>query len=117
MDEGLPISYQMLEEGVPVLAADEQEVGRVASVLSAPEKDIFHGLLIETKDHGIRFVPAEDVASIHEFGVDLRIDAEEAHRLPPPEHQAPVFADDPGESTWGHWVRRITLRGDWHREG
>ena len=45
MDEGLPIAYQMLDEGVPVLASDGEQVGTVGSVLSAPEEDVFHGLL------------------------------------------------------------------------
>ena len=55
MEEGLPIAYQMLDEGVPVLACDGEQVGTVGSVLSAPEEDVFHGLLINTPAHGIRF--------------------------------------------------------------
>jgi len=117
VDEGLPIAYQMLEDGVPVLSSDGQQVGTVGAVLSAPEKDVFHGLLVKTPQHGIRFVEADSIASIHERGVDLRIDAAAARELPPPEHSAPVYDEDPAEQTkWSHLVRKLTLRKDWDRE-
>ena len=117
MDEGLPISYQLLDAGVPVLASDGQQVGTVGSALSAPEKDVFHGLLIETPGHGIRFLEAASIASIHEHGVDLRIDSAAAQRLPAPEHTAPVYDEDPArQQQWRHWVHRITGRSDWHHE-
>ncbi len=117
MDEGLPIAYQMLDEGVPVLASDGERVGTVGSVLSAPEKDVFHGLLIETPGHGIRFLEAAAIASIHERGVDLRIDSAAAQSLPAPEHKAPVYDENPDEQQkWRHWVHVITGRSDWNRE-
>jgi hypothetical protein len=117
VDEGLPIAYQLLDAGVPVLASDGQQVGTVGAVLDAPEKDVFHGLLIDTPDLGIRFLEAAAIASIHEHGVDLRIDANAARRLPAPEHQAPVFDEDPEkQQKWRHWVHKITGRGDWNRE-
>jgi hypothetical protein len=118
MDEGLPIAYELLDAGVPVIASDGEQVGTVGSVLSAPEKDIFHGLLIYTHGREIRFVEAAQVASIHERGVDLRIDSREAAELPEPEHKAPVFDEDPAEmGTWKHWAHKLTRRGyDWKRE-
>jgi hypothetical protein len=117
VDEGLPIAYQMLDAGVPVIASDGKQVGTVGSVLSAPNKDIFHGLLINTPGHDIRFVEAASIASIHEHGVDLRIDSAAAHSLPPPEHGAPVFDEDPErQQRWRHWVHVVTGRGDWDRE-
>ena len=48
VDEGLPIAYEVLEKGVPVLASDGEQVGTVHHVVAAPEKDIFHGLVIAT---------------------------------------------------------------------
>jgi hypothetical protein len=117
VDEGLPIAYQMLDTGVPVIASDGEQVGTVGSVLSAPEQDIFHGLLVKTPNHGIRFLEAADIASIHEHGVDLRIDSAAARALPPPEHDAPVFDENPAEQQrWRHWVHHMTGRSDWKHE-
>ncbi len=117
MAEDRPIAYEMLDAGVAVRSSDGVQVGTVGSVLSAPEKDIFHGLLIYTQGREIRFVEADAIASIHEQGVDLRIDAEAARDLPLPEHAAPVFDEDPGEQQkWRHWVHRLTGRNDWKHE-
>jgi hypothetical protein len=117
MDEGLPIAYQLLEDGVPVLASGGEHVGSVASVLSAPSEDIFHGLLIKTTDQGLRFIDAGSISSIHEHGVDLRIDSAAAKNLPMPEHGAPVYNENPGDQNkWHHWVHKLTGRSDWDRE-
>jgi hypothetical protein len=118
MDEGLPIAYGVLEKGVPVLASDGEQVGTVHHVVAAPEKDIFHGIVISTSvTGGRRFVAAADVASLHEHGVDLRINSAAAGELPEPGGGAPVYDEDPGAmGNWSHWVHRLTLRKDWHRE-
>jgi hypothetical protein len=117
VDEGLPIAYQLLDKGVPVLASDGTQVGVVSSVLCAPEEDVFHGLLIQTPHSGIRFAAADVVASIHEHGVDLRLAALDAAGLPMPEHAAPVYDEDPAnQQRWRHWVHRLTGRSDWHHE-
>lgn len=117
MDEGLPIAYNVLHHGVPVFSSDGERIGDVHHVVAAPEKDIFHGLVISTPHHGQRFVEAADVQALHEQGVDLRIDSAAAQALPQPGGAAPVYDEDPGTQTkWSHWVRRITLRKDWNRE-
>jgi len=118
MDEGAPISYELLDAGVPVIASDGEQVGTVGSVLSAPEENIFHGLLIYTPARELRFLEAAAIASIHERGVDLSIDSTQARSLPEPEHAAPVFTDDPDEmSRWKHWVHKLTRGGsDWKRQ-
>jgi hypothetical protein len=117
VDEGLPIAYEVLEKGVPVLSADGEQLGTVHHVVAAPEKDIFHGLVIETPDRGRRFVEAAAVESLHEHGVDLKIDAAAAHDLPEPGGGAPVYDEDPGEMKgWHHWMHVAGLRGDWKRE-
>ncbi|HLH14652.1 MAG TPA: hypothetical protein VKV16_07655 [Solirubrobacteraceae bacterium] len=117
MDEGLPIAYEMLAEGVPVYASGGEQVGTVGAVLSAPEKDIFHGLLVNAEGQGVRFVEAASIASLHEHGVDLRIDAAAARSLPAPERKAPVFDEDPErQQGWRHWVHVITGRSDWNHE-
>ena len=91
MDEGQPIAYPVLEKGVPVLSSDGEQVGTVHHVVAAPEQDIFHGLVISSPRLGKRFVPAEDVASLHERGVDLRITASTVAELPVPGGAAPEY--------------------------
>jgi hypothetical protein len=116
MDEGLPIAYEVLEKGVAVLSSDGEQIGTVHHVVAAPEQDIFHGLVISTTAHGLRFVEAADVESLHERGVDLRIDSEAAGALPAPGGGAPVYNEDPGEIMgWHHWVNMVTRRSDWKR--
>ncbi len=116
MDEGLPIAYQVLDEGVPVLASDGEQVGTVHHVVAAPEQDIFHGLVIATPGHGRRFVEAADVASLHERGVDLSINSAAVQSLHEPGGGAPVYDEDPGTMKgWQHWVHLGGMRGDWHR--
>lgn len=106
MDEGLPIAYEVLEDGVPVFSSDGAQVGRVAHVVAAPEEDIFHGIVMDG-ENGRRFIPADDVASLHERGVDLKIDAAAAAVLPEPHGGAPSWRDvEPGvkPSRWNRFV-------------
>ncbi|MHB8532775.1 MAG: PRC-barrel domain-containing protein [Solirubrobacteraceae bacterium] len=114
MDEGIPIAYALLEGGVPVRVRDGSQVGIVHHVVAAPQQDIFHGLVISTERLGRRFVPAEDVASLHERGVQLRISLDEVAALPPPEGKAALHDEDPTATTWEHWARRLTGREGWH---
>lgn len=117
MDEGLPIAYEVLEKGVPVLASGGELVGTVHHVVAAPEKDIFHGIVIVASRDAKRFVEAADVAALHEHGVDLSIDAAKVATLPSPGGAAPVYDEDPStQQTWRHWVHHLTGRQDWHRE-
>ena len=117
MDEGAPIAYEVLESGVPVYGSDGVQVGTVFYVLAAPEEDVFHGIVVSLPDRNRHVVLAEDVAAIHERGVDLRIDAQAVMSAPPPEGDAPVFDEDPGQIMgWRHWVNKLTGKGDWRRE-
>jgi hypothetical protein len=116
VDEGQPIAYEVLDEGVPVLASDGEQVGTVHHVVAAPEEDIFHGLVIAVPGRGRRFVEAADVATLHEHGVDLSIDSEAVQGLPEPGGGAPVYDEDPATiNKWSHWANRLTGRKDWHR--
>ena len=83
-DLGAPLSYLVLEKGVPVFSRDGQRLGRVVRVLSAPEANMFDGLIFDTKagPGGHRFVDAPEVGEIYERGVVLKIDAGEAASLP-----------------------------------
>ena len=122
MDEGIPIAYQVLDEGVPVYAADGEQVGTVDHVVSAPEQDIFHGIVMRAAG-ARRFVAADQVASLHERGVDLCIDAAAAAALPEPHGGAAAWRHrDPGvkPSRWKHIVDRMSgadsRRRDWTEE-
>src|SRR6202012_4554370 len=102
----------------PVYGPDGVQVGTVGNVIAAREQDIFHGVVIATPDRAVHFAAAEQIASIHEAGVDLRIDSAAAALLPAPARGAPVYdAEDPGVAKgWHHWVRVATRHGDWNRE-
>jgi hypothetical protein len=108
MDEGLPIAYEVLERGIPVYASGGEQVGTVDHVVAAPEEDIFHGIVMRA-EHGRRFVAADDIASLHERGVDLRIDAAAAAALEPPHGGAPAWREvEPGVKP-SRWQRLLDL--------
>jgi len=116
VDEGLPIAYEVLDKGVPVYASGGEQVGTVDHVVSAEREDIFHGVVIRTASQK-RFVPADQVASIHERGVDLTIDAASAAALEQPYGGAPAWrANEQGTtpSRWREMLDRLRLR-DPHR--
>jgi hypothetical protein len=122
MDEGLPIAYEVLEEGVPVYSSGGEQVGSVAHVIAAPAADIFHGLIVRT-EAGARFVAADQIASLHERGVDLRIDSAAASALPEPEGGAPAWrVHEPGvkPSRWRRLLDELEglapSRRDWSKE-
>ncbi len=116
MDEGQPIAFTLLERGVRVISSDGDEVGTVHHVVAAAQQDIFHGLVIDCGRLGRRFVPAEDVASLHERGADLRITAAGISELPPPGGAAPEYREDPTQTKWAHWARRLSNRSDWNKQ-
>jgi len=114
MDEGLPIAYEVLEKNVPVYASGGELVGSVDHVIAAVQQDIFHGIVIKTSS-GKRFVAAEDVDSLHEHGVDLKLDEAQAAALPEPHGAAPTYRDDePGTkpNAWTHFLHTMVGRSD-----
>jgi uncharacterized protein YrrD len=116
MDEGDAVAYTVLEEGVPVVAGDGEQIGRVAHVVVASRQDIFHGLVIDTHA-GPRFVPAADIAAVHERAVNLTLDSEQAAALEPPSGVAAEFAADVGlrRGVWGELLDRLTGHRGWRR--
>ena len=122
VDEGHPIAYEVLDEGVPVYTSDGEQAGTVEHVISAPAEDIFHGIVLRAEG-GRRFVAAEQVASLHERGVDLRIDAAAAAALPEPKGGAVALRlREPGvkPSRWTHILDRVSGKDsrqrDWTEE-
>jgi PRC-barrel domain len=83
-DLGAPLSYLVLEKGVPVYSNDGERLGRVVRVLAAPEANMFDGIVFDTKagPGGHRFVDAPEVGQIYERGVVLSIDAAAVEALP-----------------------------------
>lgn len=116
MDEGLPESWMVLEPGTPVLASDGSRVGEVKEVLAVPDEDIFEGVICKTP-HGDRFVDAELIGSIHEHGMDLKLNAAGAANLPEPK-PAPgameVGVDEVSESS-GKYGRENWFKRMWDR--
>lgn len=115
----MPIAYEVLGEGVPVYSSEGEQVGTVEHVIAAPAQDIFHGIVIETGSVR-RFVAADQVASLHERGVDLRIDTASARTLPEPHGGAPAWrVHEPGikPHRWRHLLDELEgkspTRRDW----
>jgi hypothetical protein len=122
MDEGLPVSYEVLDAGVPVYSTEGDAVGTVEHVVAAEKQDIFHGLVIRTGS-GRKFVAADDVASLHERGVDLRLTAAAVDGLPDPHGAAPELrVREPGvkPSPWRELLDMFTglpkHRREWTEE-
>ncbi len=122
MDEGLPIAYPILERDVPCYASGGEQIGSVDHVVSAPDEDIFHGIVMQTPG-GQRFVAAEHVASLHERGVDLRLDASDCAALPAPGGGAPAWrVHEAGAkpNKWARWKDAMTFhdpnRRNWDEE-
>jgi hypothetical protein len=118
VDEGLPIAYPVLDEGIPVYAAEGGQVGTVDHVIAVPAQDIFHGIVLRVEGRR-RFVAADQVASLHERGVDLRISAAAAAELPEPRGEAPAWRDsEPGvkPSRWTHLVHLVSGKGPHRRD-
>ena len=67
----------VLQKGVRVESSEGSEVGRVKRVLQVPEKDVFDGIILSTPN-GDRFADADDVDTIYENVVVLRVGDEGA---------------------------------------
>lgn len=122
VEEGLPVAYQVLEDGVAVYASDGMQVGTVDHVVAAPEEDIFHGLVIRT-EAGSRFVAADQVAALHERGADLRIASDQVSELAEPHGAAPARrVREPGvkPSRWREILDTVSgadrHRSEWNEE-
>jgi hypothetical protein len=98
---GEPIAYTALAKGTPVYLEDEVTLlGHVKHVMAVPEKDIFDGIVVTTAS-GDRFVDAPETGRMYEQAVFLRIDADEASRLPDPKGNPAVMSIGPDEVSEG----------------
>jgi hypothetical protein len=101
MDLGDPISYLVLEDGTPVLAADGEQVGTVEHVLADADADVFDGLILDMRagPGGHRFADASQVDSLYERGVVLTLDQAAAEQLPEPSENPATMGADPDDVT------------------
>jgi uncharacterized protein YrrD len=94
-----PVSWFLIEPGWKVLDGDGDEVARVEEVVGDSNADIFNGLAIAKGIFsGKRYVPAEQVASITDGYVTLRLTQEQVDALghydePPPSEE--ILPPDP----------------------
>jgi len=80
-DDGAPIAYSALQNGVAVVTASGQRFGTVAGVLEIPAEDIFRGIIVTTET-GRRFVDRDHIERITTTHVTCALDAEQVERLP-----------------------------------
>ena len=116
-DLGEPSSYLSLGKGAEVYSCDGVKVGKVEHVLAAPDQDIFDGVVLDTSvlPGGHRFVDAEQVEEIFEHGVLLKLDRQEAEKLPEPSANPPaleVTPDDVSEGDEGTLKRKLRRAWD-----
>jgi hypothetical protein len=98
-DLGAPSSYLAVSPGVPVFSSDGQKLGKVVRVLSAPNLDMFDGVVFDTTPGpgGHRFVDAPEVGQIYEGGVVLKIDAAAAAELTAPDANPGSLSVNPAD--------------------
>jgi hypothetical protein len=114
-DLGAPSSYLAMNRGVPVFSSDGEKLGKVVKVLSAPNLDMFDGLVFDTTagPGGHRFVDAPEVGQIYEGGVVLKIDAAEAAKLSSPSANPGTLSVNPADLAGGS--KRGALGRAWDR--
>jgi hypothetical protein len=114
-DLGQPSSYLAVKKGVPVYSSDGEKLGRVVEVLSAPNLDMFDGVVFDTAGlGGHRFVDAPEVGEIYEGGMVLKIDAAAAANLPAPTANPGALRANPGDFA-ADGGSGGSLRRAWHR--
>jgi hypothetical protein len=116
-DLGEPSSYLTLGKGAEVYSCDGEKVGEVEHVLAAADEDIFDGIVLDTSvlPGGHRFVDAEQVEEIFERGVLLKLDRQEADKLPEPSENPAtmeVTADDVAEGDEDKLKRKLRRAWD-----
>jgi hypothetical protein len=102
-DLGEPNSYLAVAKGVPVYSSDGEKLGQVVRVLSAPNLDMFDGIVFDTTagPGGHRFVDAPEVGQIYERGVVLKINAAEAAKLAAPGANPGTLSVNPADLAGG----------------
>ena len=79
-----PIAYTALEPGTPVHTSDGHSFATVQAVLVDEKVSVFDGIVVQTAD-GVRFVDADQVATIYTTRVCTSLSGEQAANLPLPD--------------------------------
>lgn len=100
---GEPSSYLAVAKGAAVYSSDGEKLGRVVRVLSAPNLDMFDGVIFDTTagPGGHRFVDAPEVGDIYERGIVLKIDAAAAASLSAPDANPGALSVNPADLVGG----------------
>ena len=117
-EEPTPIAYTALQPGTPVLTVDGEEVGTVETVLAVHDLDVFDGITVRTPD-GVRFVDADQVATITTAYVRTSLSSDDAHHLPEPA-APPTYRVDPTSDIGSSLLDRLGRlfgRGRWKQQG
>ncbi len=100
MSNGDPVSWFVIEPGWKVVDADGQEIGSVDEVVGDSGDDIFNGLSISTSLLGRpRYVPSEQVGTITQGHVQLKLTKDQIGRLgefEEPPTTAEILPDEAG---------------------
>jgi hypothetical protein len=103
MTLGDPVSWFVIEPGWKVVDAQGHEVGSVDEVVGDSNNDIFNGLSISTSLLGRpRYVPSEQVGTITQGRVQLKLDRDKVDRLDEfeePPTTAEILPDEAGLGT------------------
>jgi len=105
---GHPISYEALEVGTPVFTSSNTEFGTVEHVLQIPSLDLFDGIVVKTRRHGVRFVDRDQIEDIRTKAVRCSISDDQVESLPAPKGTLavrPDMARDEGQSLTARWGR------------
>jgi len=89
-DLGAPVAYLVIKDGTAVYDRAGDRVGEVEHVLADDQKDVFHGLIIKSRE-GHRFAHADQVDGIYERGVIVAVPA---GQLPTPSEDPPARLAD-----------------------
>lgn len=108
---GEPRSFLEIDEGVDVISADGERVGKLEHVLVDEQSDIFDGVIVDarTGPGGHRFVDAPEVDGFRERAVVLKVAAADVAGLPEPSENPAVVqhgGEDDSEGALAGKLRR-----------
>lgn len=83
-----PVAWSYVDRGTAVVDRDGQPIGRVEAMLGTEDEGIFHGVAVQTPNHGVRVIPADAVTQLTTARVRVSLSASamgDAEEYEPPE--------------------------------